>query len=363
MMDYLLWGNSLKTWAISLLFVLGAAVIVKLLSLLGRKVILPFIKQTDNKWDNAFYYALSAPIKFAIILLGIWIALHRLVYPDNVVRIVDNAYRILIVLDATWFFVRLAGGFMQHYPMTNNEARRMMPVIRRVVFAALWSVGIVMALSNIGINISALLGTLGIGGIAFALAAQDTVKNVFGALTIFTDKPFAIGDTIRIDNFEGTVVDVGARSTRILNYDKRIITLPNHRVAEASIINISSEPMRRTTVNIGIDPGVTARQMSRALEMLRDIPILVNGLSEKPADTSVNFSAYTESALIITCYFFIKKEADILKVTSDMNISILAILNKVKVELANPTHILYIHQEQSERHNEEHTQILSEALL
>ena len=92
------------------------------------------------------------------------------------------------------------------------------------MLVVVWIIGLVMALSNVGVNISALLGTLGIGGIAFALAAQDTVKNVFGAFTLLTDKPFNIGDTIRFDNFEGTVVDIGIRSTRIMNYDKRIIT-------------------------------------------------------------------------------------------------------------------------------------------
>lgn len=76
----------------------------------------------------------------------------------------------------------------------------MMPIIKRTLLVLVWIIGIVMALSNIGVNISALLGTLGIGGIAFALAAQDTVKNIFGAFTILTDKPFSIGDTVRIDS-------------------------------------------------------------------------------------------------------------------------------------------------------------------
>ncbi len=236
----------------------------------------------------------------------------------------------------------------------------MMPIIRRTVFIALWAIGIITALSNTGVNISALLGTLGIGGIAFALAAQDTVKNVFGAFTIFTDKPFAIGDTIRIDNLEGTVVDVGARSTRILNPDKRIISLPNYRVVDASIVNISSEPMRRIHFTINIDLDTTAKRMDRLLDMLRDIPLLVNGLSDRAADTSVHFSNFTESALVVTCYFHIKKEGDTLQVTSDTNMAILSTLNRAGLELANPTHILYIHQNQSERLKKGHNQIFSE---
>ena len=94
----------LKTGGISILIILGAIIIVKLLSLLGKKVIKPFVTGTDNHLDDVIFYSLEAPVKFAIILLGIWIAIHRLVYPDSFVKVVDNAYSILIVLDITWFF-------------------------------------------------------------------------------------------------------------------------------------------------------------------------------------------------------------------------------------------------------------------
>ena len=150
--------------------------------------------------------------------MGIWIAIHRLVYPDSFVKVVDNIYRILIVLDITWVFARLFGGLLQVYwGHRDGQNNKMLPIIKRTMLVVVWIIGLVMALSNVGVNISALLGTLGIGGIAFALAAQDTVKNVFGAFTLLTDKPFNIGDTIRFDNFEGTVVDIGIRSTRIMN--------------------------------------------------------------------------------------------------------------------------------------------------
>ena len=142
---------------------------------------------------------------------------------------------------------------------------------------------LVMALSNVGVNISALLGTLGIGGIAFALAAQDTVKNVFGAFTLLTDKPFNIGDTIRFDNFEGTVVDIGIRSTRIMNYDKRIITFPNYKITDSSIINISSEPMRRVVLNLGLTYDTTAKKMKEALELLKAIPKRVENVRSEEA--------------------------------------------------------------------------------
>ncbi|MCS3010704.1 mechanosensitive ion channel family protein [Bacteroides thetaiotaomicron] len=349
MLENELWGNTIENWGISILIILGAIIIVKLLSLLGKKVIKPFVTGTDNHLDDVIFYSLEAPVKFAIILLGIWIAIHRLVYPDSFVKVVDNAYSILIVLDITWFFGRLFSSLLQVYwgKQSNGQANKMMPIIKRTILVIVWLIGIVMALSNVGVNISALLGTLGIGGIAFALAAQDTVKNVFGAFTILTDKPFSIGDTIRVDSYEGTVVDVGVRSTKIMNYDKRIITFPNYKITDTSIVNISSEPMRRVVLNLGLTYDTTSEKMKEALELLKSIPKRVENVSSNPSDIVAVFTEYSDSALVIMYIYFIEKQGDILDVTSNMNMEILAAFNKAGLNLAFPTRTVYIQKDES----------------
>ena len=349
MLENELWGNTIENWGISILIILGAIIIVKLLSLLGKKVIKPFVTGTDNHLDDVIFYSLEAPVKFAIILLGIWIAIHRLVYPDSFVKVVDNAYSILIVLDITWFFGRLFSSLLQIYwgKQSNGQANKMMPIIKRTILVIVWLIGIVMALSNVGVNISALLGTLGIGGIAFALAAQDTVKNVFGAFTILTDKPFSIGDTIRVDSYEGTVVDVGVRSTKIMNYDKRIITFPNYKITDTSIVNISSEPMRRVVLNLGLTYDTTSEKMKEALELLKSIPKRVENVSSNPSDIGAVFTEYSDSALVIMYIYFIEKQGDILGVTSNMNMEILAAFNKAGLNLAFPTRTVYIQKDES----------------
>ncbi len=283
-------------------------------------------------------------------LLGIWIAIHRLVYPDNFVKTIDNAYRILIVLDITWVFARLIGGLLEIYLRKDStgQTHKMMPIIKRTALVLVWIIGIVMALSNIGVNISALLGTLGIGGIAFALAAQDTVKNIFGAFTIFTDKPFNIGDTIRVDSFEGTVIDVGARSTKIMDYDKRIITFPNYKITDANIINISSEPKRRVVLNLGLTYDTTPEKMKEALDILKAIPERVENVSSNPSDTTAVFTNYADSALVIMYIYFIEKQGDILGVTSNMNMEILSSFNKAGLEFAFPTQTVYIQKDEIE---------------
>lgn len=350
MLQYEILGNSIQTWVISFLIIVAAIILVKLISLLSKRVIKPLTDHTKTKLDDIIFYSLQAPIQFAVILLGIWIAIHRLVYPDSLVKIVDSAYRILIILDITWIFVRLFSGLLQVYwgRRADGQINKMLPVIRRTILVVLWIIGLVMALSNVGVNISALLGTLGIGGIAFALAAQDTVKNVFGAFTILTDKPFNIGDTIRFDGFEGTVVDIGIRSTRIMNYDKRIITFPNYKITDASIINISSEPMRKVVVNLGLTYDTSAEKMKEALELLKEIPKRVENVSSRPSDVIAVFTQYSDSSLDIMYIYYIEKQGDILGVTSNMNIEILDTFNKAGLDFAFPTRTVYIQKTDAE---------------
>ncbi len=349
MLNYEIWGNTVQTWIISLLIIAGAFIVVKLLSLLSRKVIKPFVGRTKNRVDDILYYSLESPLKFAVMLLGIWIAIHRLVYPDHLVKYVDNAYSILIVLDITWVLARLSTSLLQQYwgKRPDGHAMKMIPVIRRTILVLVWIIGIVTALSNVGVDINALWGTLGIGGIAFALAAQDTVKNIFGAFTIFTDKPFGIGDTINVNGFEGTVVDVGMRSTRILGYDRRITSYPNYKITDASIVNISSEPMRRAMVKLGLTYDTGADKMKEALDILKGLPAKVQDVSGNPSDITAYFSDYTDSALVITFYYYIEKQGDILKVTSDMNLAILNAFNKAGLEFAFPTRTLFVHQDEA----------------
>lgn len=342
MLQYEIWGNTLQTWILSILIVAAAYGVVKLLNLLGRRFIRPLVDRSGNRFDDIVYYSAAAPLKLAVMLLGIWIAIHRLVYPDQLVKYVDSAYRILVVLDITWVLARLSTALLQRY-WGQKESLRMLPVIRRTTLVLIWIIGIVTALSNVGVDINALLGTLGIGGIAFALAAQDTVKNVFGAFTIFTDKPFGIGDTINANGLEGTVVDIGMRSTRILGYDRRITSCPNYKITDAAVVNISSEPMRRVTVKLGLTYDTTAEKMREALDILRTLPAKVPNVSKKPSDTTAYFSEYADSALIVTFFYYIEKQGDILKTMSDVNMEILVAFDRAGLEFAFPTRTLFMH--------------------
>jgi MscS family membrane protein len=344
MLEKVFLGNTLQNWGISIFFVIGAYVIIKLISWIGKKYIKPFIKKTDNKLDDILYHSIEPPFLFAIMLAGFWIAIHRLTCPDTFIKAVDGAGKILIILNITWLFAKLASRLLEQYwtgDADNVQQHKMYPVVNRALLFVVWTIGLMMALGNVGVNVGALLGTLGIGGIAFALAAQDTVKNIFGAFTILTDKPFKIGDTVRIDSLEGTIVDVGIRSTKIMDYDKRVITIPNYKIADALIINISSEdPYRRVVMKLGLTYDTTPEKMQEAMDLLKSIPSRVPCL--KQDEVTVFFSDFGDSAMIITFIFFIEKSAGIQPVTSNVNMEILTSFNNAGLSLAFPSQTLYI---------------------
>lgn len=135
MLEREIWGNTLEDWGISILIILGTIVLMKLISFFSRKVLNPFITRTNNRLDDIIYYSLESPVKFAIMLLGIWIAIHRLVSPDSFVKVIDNAYKILIILDITWIFARLSSSLLQIYwgRQSDGQNNKMMPIIRRTI--------------------------------------------------------------------------------------------------------------------------------------------------------------------------------------------------------------------------------------
>lgn len=348
MLENVFLGNTLENWGISLIIIVCTLLFMKLIELLNRKVIKKITLRTYNKVDDVVFEAIETPVKFGILLIGIWVALHRLSFPAKLTFVIEDSYKILIVLAITWFLVRLFNSLVESYwnrrsddsARTQKHTNRMMPIVKRGIIIVVWMIGIVMALSNVGVNISALLGTLGIGGIAFALAAQDTIKNIFGAFTIFTDRPFSIGDTINIDGFEGTIIDIGIRSTKMRNYDKRLISIPNSKLTDASIVNISAEPMRRVVVKLGLAYDTTPEKMAEAMKILLDIPSKVKYVS--PKDLTANFTDFTDSALVITLTYFIEKRGDIGNTTSNVNMDILAEFNKAGLSFAFPNQTVYV---------------------
>jgi len=351
MLEQLFYGNTLQNWLISLIIILCAILLNKSIVLLNKYVIRKFTAKTNNRLDDILFSMLEAPVLLGIALVGIWIASRRLELGLSVENVITKSYQVLTVLNITWFVARLVNSLLQEYlapKVADTEYKRLdihlMSIIRRAALAVIWAVGIVMALNNAGVQVATLIGGLGIGGLAFALAAQDTIKNIFGGFTIFTDRPFRIGDRIKVDGFDGFVENIGIRSTRLRTLEKRTVIIPNYKIVEASVENISEEPMRRVLMKLGLTYNTTPDKMNEAMSILKDIPNKINQVD--PKDVIVAFTDFSDFALIITFIYFIKKEADIMDTPSQVNSEILRAFNETDLQFAFPTQTIYVEKEE-----------------
>ena len=184
----------------------------------------------------------------------------------------------MFVLVVAWMAARFFDGLFQTYivPLAARSQTdlddHILPVAQKAVKTIIWTIGIVVALDNAGHNVGALLAGIGIGGLALAMAAKDTVSNVFGGFTIFVDKPFRLKDRVRAAGHDGYVREIGLRSTRLETMAGTQVTVPSSKFSDTVVENVSKEPSRKTAVVLGLSYDTTPKQMEEALARIMQEP-------------------------------------------------------------------------------------------
>jgi MscS family membrane protein len=347
---YEIYHNSSFDWLVSLLIIIASVALSRLVFWLLSKILKTVTVRSKTHLDDLIVDICRKPVILAIILGGVWWALQRLSLPLKLDHVLGIIYKVAVALNITWFVARLAKGLLEQYFILLSRKGKahkgkidihIVSIVRKMLVGVIWVFGIIAALNSAGINVSALLAGLGIGGIAFALAAQDTVKNIFGGITIFTDSPFRIGDLVDIGGMTGTVEDIGLRSIRLRTLNGRLITIPNYKTVDSNLENITQEPARRIELKINLTYDTTPEKMELALQILRDTPNSIPDIEEK---TDVFFATYGDFALGITYYYFIKKDSSIFQTQSDVNLHILREFNKNKLDFAFPTQTILVNK-------------------
>ncbi|MCB2207603.1 MAG: mechanosensitive ion channel family protein [Bacteroidetes bacterium] len=332
--------NTVADWAISLLIIIGAVVVTKLLVWFLKNIVKKLSAKSKTKIDDLIVDMLEEPLIYIIALGGVWFAVQRLTFTDQVSSYLDHGFWFVVILVVTWFIARLLEALIDEYltPIVKNSESdiddQLLPVARKAIKYAIWILGIIIALNNAGFNVGAVLAGLGIGGLALAMAAKDTVANFFGGFTIFTDKPFILGDRIKVAGYDGIVQEVGLRSTRIKTLDGTILTVPNMKFTDNIVENVSLEPSRKVALNLGLTYDTPEDKIQLAIDILKDIIAHTEGAEES---VPVGFNSFGDFSLGIIFIYYIKKESDILQVQTDVNMQILKRFNENKLEFAFPT--------------------------
>lgn len=306
-------------------------------------------KKTDQ---NHFLFVLidmaEEPIAFAIAILGFVYAKNLIELNESILKILDSALYFAILFDIAWFLTRFFDALVEKYikpKVLETETDLddiLLPVVRKIVIAAIWAFVIILGLDNAGYDVSTMLAGVGIGGLAFALAARDTVSNLFGGFIIFTDKPFSLNERIIIDGHEGYIREIGLRSIKLETLDHRIVTIPNSFVTDRSILNISKEDARRIKFTLGLTYDTTPEMVEKAEQILLDIL----NTNENVQNPVVYFDNFGDFSLNIIVIYWIKKGAPINKTIDKINLEILRKFNDNKLEFAFPTQSIILENKQ-----------------
>lgn len=336
--------NTIGEWAIALLILLGSFVIAKLIYWIFGNIVKVASRKTKTKIDDIIVDMLEEPIILGLTIFGLWYGFRQLVFPESINDWVNTVYMVMVAITITWLIARLMDAIIKEYlvPLTEKTEStmddQMIPVIRKGLRAVIWILGIIVALNNAGYNVGALLAGMGIGGLAMAMAAKDTVANIFGGITIFTDKPFKINDRVKLNGFDGNITEIGIRSTRLKTLAGRIVTIPNSKFTDGMVENVTVEPSRKVALNLGLVYETPAAKMEEALELLKEIASQNSSLEE---NTVIGFNNFGDFSLGILFIYYIKSGENIIATQSAINLEIMRKFEAHGLEMAFPTQTVY----------------------
>jgi MscS family membrane protein len=343
-------GIGLGRFAAAFLVLVIALVLKKILAHLFTRVVFPLAAKTETGYDDQLLTAIRKPAEFLIVIGGLFVALQVLQLPTEPVdlrRFSSAMLKVLVTFDVAWALFNMVslvetwlGKWVSRTESTLDD--HLLPFVRKSLRAFVIFIAALLTIQNLGYSISGLLASLGIGGLAVALAAKDTLANVFGSLMIILDRPFHIGDWIKTGDMEGTVEEVGFRSTKIRTFAKTLISVPNSAITNQSIDNFSRMPKRRIKLTVGVTYETTGEQMRLAVSEIRAM------LKEHPAIDQefmlVHFTDFASSSLDILVYCFTRTTVwgEYLEAREDVCLRIMEILERLGMEIAFPSRSIYL---------------------
>jgi MscS family membrane protein len=329
---------------------------------LAGAVFLAFARRADRRErpaSAAILRATSRTMGFFSIALGLYIGSRFVEISGNFAPTIDTAFRLLFTAVGGLFAWRMAEvatqAFARHAAKTEGKMDDMLvPILRttlRVVVLVLLVVQVVQVVSHE--QVSSLIAGLGIGGLAVALAAQDSIKNVFGSVVIIADKPFTIDERIQVDGIDGIVEEVGLRSTRIRTFDGSLVTIPNGQMADKTIVNVGRRRSIRRLLNVTLTYDTTPDKVARAKQIVGEIlavPPMQGGRTESGSVTDpatpprVHFSEFNDSSLNVQVIYWYASPNwwDYMAYTEWFNFQLLRRLNDEGIDMAFPTQTIYL---------------------
>ena len=339
-------GNTAIHYVISAVFIVGAILLRRFLTTIFFNQLKKLAAKTETTLDDKLLPALESPAATFVMVTGIFAALKVLKLSETADHSIAAGSTVAFSMVIFWGLLRAFDAIIDHAAeiakVKQMGIAAFMPWIKKSLIAVFVVVGTLMIVQSLGYNVSTILQGLGIGGLAFALAAQDTIANLFGSLVVAIDQPFKIGETVKIGTHTGTVEDIGLRSTKIRLIDKSLVVMPNKLVSSEAIVNLSRSTQRRVEQVIGLTYDTTPDQLAVIVEDIREI--LLSDAEIDPTSVMVFFRDLSASSLDVWVVYA-SREADLKEgfaLKQRMNLAIMRAVAARGLSFAYPTSVMHL---------------------
>lgn len=302
---------------------------------------------TETTLDDRIVGIVVPPVRFLFVVVGLWAALSILRLPEGAQALATTVMRSLVAVAVVWGLYRAADLLSETLELAAGRTETdvddlVVQFIRKSVKVIVVSLGVVVIIQEWGYDVAGLIAGLGLGGLAIALAAQDTAANLIGGLTIMFDHPFTIGDWIETPHVEGTVEEIGLRSTRVRTFANALVTVPNTMMGKDQITNWSRMRKRRITFRLKVTYATSSEQIDECCKRIREM--LSSYEAVHPDMIFVYFDAFGEDGPELFLYYFTRTTVwkEYLEARHDINLRIMEILDDMGIQVALPARSVYL---------------------
>lgn len=338
-------GNTLFQYVLFFATIIAFVILGKIIYYVLKHHVSKLTAKTKTNLDDIIIKMVQKPLIMGLFIAGLLIGLQFLTLPEDIASLASNTIGVLITLLIMWVIIKVVdvvikegvGRITAKTDSTLDD--EIVPLFSKVTKVIIIVFFLIIILDNFGYDVTAMIAGLGIGGLAFAFAAKETIADAFGGFSILTSRPFATGETIVFEGMMGTVEQVGIRHTRIRNLDKRLVTIPNSKLANGIIENVTSAPARKVVLNLGLTYDTPAKNVKKGMEILKKIIETTKGCRKEP---HISFSEFKDSSLNIFVIYYIEDFDNWLNIRGEVNMKIKEEFDKAKLDFAFPSQTIYV---------------------
>lgn len=308
-----------------------------------------FVKLSKKMGSNfvaTFLQAFERPFQWFFIIVGLYVALYYYPHVNHLNVTFIQVLRAFIIFLITWGLLNVASKSSRLFETIGKKTsieidEILIPFLSRALQVIIIAISISVILQEFNYNIGGFITGLGLGGLAFSLAAKDALSNLFGGIVIITEKPFTIDDWIESPSVEGVVEDISFRSTKVRTFAQALVTVPNATLANEPITNWSKMGKRQISFHFSVTYDTPKEKLVDVVEQIRTLLYEHDGVHKETIFAHVD--EYEMDGLSILVYFFTKTTnwGEYLQVKEEINLAIFSLLKNENVQIAIPSRKLY----------------------